>query len=238
MRLVASTREFSLLLPPIFCFLLTGLAWAYHQRPYQVLITEYATSTGHLSSAQRQNVMAAARRLDGAIIAAGQRCSFNDLVGPRSIARGFTEANAYMEGLRTRSLGGGVCQLSSTLYAALQETTLPIVKRVAHGVVVRSVPPGRDAAVWYGQADLVFDNTFERPLRIRARVEGAAVHVELWGNGEANQRAALRFSYRHGRARQDRVVWVFRHFSGKDILLSHDTYKLAADTGHRDLRMR
>lgn len=222
---MARSREFGLLLPPVFLCLLTGLAWAWHQRPYQDLIAHYTTSLTHLSPAQKRNVIVAAAKLDGWVVAAHDRVSFNAVVGPRTSERGFAEANAFMEGARTRSIGGGVCLLASTLYAAVQQTALPVVSRVAHPVLVRAVPPGRDATVWYGQADLVFENDRDRPLKIKARIDEAACRIELWGSAGEDQRAGLRFAYHHGRRRGEQVVRVYRRIGDRTVLLSQDTYR-------------
>lgn len=218
--------EQAYLLIPIFCALLAGLGWAYQARPYQELISSYTTSLADRSPAQRQNILQAARRLDGAVVASGAQCSFNALVGPRTIDRGFTEANAFMEGALTRSLGGGVCQVSSTLYAAVQQTTLKVVQRVPHVAIVRSIAPGRDATVWYGKADLVFTNTFDRPIKIRAKADDLALKIELWGTARPKERSALRFSYRYGHGRHERMVAVFRRVDGQNLLLSQDVYQL------------
>lgn len=226
MRHELTRQELALAIVPIACLLMACGVWSYNQRPYQDLIARYVTSLAARSPAQRENIRAAARRLDGAVVAPGADCSFNALVGPRTLARGFCDADAFMEGTLTRSVGGGVCQVSSTLYAALQETTLPIVRRVPHFAVVASVPPGRDATVWYGHADLIFKNSFDRPLRVRARDDGLALRVELWGNAEPGQRAALRFVYRYGPDRKQRVVCVYRRANGQDTRLSQDVYRL------------
>lgn len=218
-------HEIVLIAVPLICLLSAGTILAYENRPFQDLLSHYTTSLSELSSAQRQNVKNAAGRLDGAVVASGEAFSFNAVVGPRTIDRGFTEANAFMEGSRTRSVGGGVCQVSSTVYAAVQETTLPIVKRVPHFAVVRSVPPGRDAAVWYGQADLVFKNHFKRPIQLRVRADELALRVELWGSARNDQAAALRFSHRYGRAGKHRVVRVYRRIDGRNLLLSQDVYR-------------
>jgi vancomycin resistance protein YoaR len=225
MRWITASREFGLLVPPVFLCLLTGLAWAWHHRPYQDLVAHYTTSVTHLSPAQRRNVRVAAAKLDGWVVPVRDRVSFNAVVGPRTTERGFGEANAYMEGARIRSIGGGVCLVASTLYAAVQQTALPIVTRVPHPVVVRAIPPGRDATVWYGQADLAFENTFDRPLKIRAIVNDAACRIELWGTAAPDQRAGLRFAYHHGRRRGDQVVRVYRHVGERTVLLSQDTYR-------------
>ena len=225
MRWMARSREFGLLLPPVFLCLLTGLAWAWHQRPYQDLVAHYATPVTHLTAAQRRNVIVGAAKLDGWVVAAKDRMSFNAVVGPRTTARGFAEANAFMEGARIRSVGGGVCLLASTLYAAVQQTTMPVVARVPHPVLVKAIPPGRDATVWYGQADLVFENDGDRPVKVRARVDDAACRLELWGTASEERQAGLRFAYRHGRRPGEQVVRVYRRIGDRTVLLSQDTYR-------------
>jgi vancomycin resistance protein YoaR len=225
MRWITASREFGLLVPPVFLCLLTGLAWAWHHRPYQELVTHYTVSVTHLSAAQRRNVRVGAAKLDGWVIPARDRISFNAVVGPRTTERGFAEANAFMEGVRTRSIGGGVCLLASALYAAVQQTSLPVVTRVAHPVIVRAIPPGRDATVWYGQADLAFENPLDRPLKIRALVDEKACRIELWGTDAMAQRAGLRFAYRHGHRKGDQVVRVYRRVDDRTIMLSQDTYR-------------
>jgi len=219
--------ERALWLAPVLLVLLALLGWAYQNRPYQDRLARFSTSLTGRTPAQRQNIEMAVKRLDGTVVGKGERCSFNAVVGPRTVERGFTEANAFMEGARLRSLGGGVCQVSSTLYAALQETSLPIVQRVPHVAVVSSVPPGRDATVWYGQADLVWENATQHPIKIRATLDDLQLKVELWGTAEPTlPKSALRFSYRYGRHADERVVWVYRRVGETNTLLSKDTYKV------------
>jgi vancomycin resistance protein YoaR len=225
-RIGFTPGERALWLLPVLLVLLGLLGWAYKARPYQDRLAHFSTSLTARTPAQKQNILMAAKRLDGTIVGKGERCSFNAVVGPRTVERGFTEANAFMEGARTRSLGGGVCQLSSTMYAAIQETSLPIIQRVPHVAVVSSVPPGRDASVWYGQADLVWENTTQHPIRIKATADDLQLKVELWGTMEPDLASSLRFSYRFGRHANERAVWVFRRVAGKNVLLSKDTYKI------------
>jgi vancomycin resistance protein YoaR len=219
-------QQHSLWLAPVLCLLMAGVAWGYENRPYKDMVAHYSSSMVERSAAQKANIRAAAQRLDGAVVGPGEQCSFNALVGPRTTERGFVPANAFMEGTLTRSLGGGVCQVSSTLYAAVQETSLEVVQRHAHHTIVSSVPPGRDATVWYGKADFVWKNTLDRPVKIRALVDDTRLRIELWGSARPTQQAALRFLYRYGAHQQRRVVAVYRRVDGRNTLLSTDVYKL------------
>lgn len=226
MQRYLAPNQLGLWLLPIFCLLMAGVAWGYQHRPYKERIAHYSSSLVERSATQRQNIRMAAQRLDGAVVGPGERCSFNAMVGPRTVERGFVPANAFMEGQLTRSLGGGICQVSSTLYAAVQETSLKVLERSPHHTVVQSVPPGRDAAVWYGKADLVWQNTFEQPVKIRAIADDARLRIELWGTANEEQQAALRFLYRYGAKRKERVVAVYRRVEGRNTLLSTDVYRM------------
>jgi vancomycin resistance protein YoaR len=219
-------RQTALWLTPVFCLLMAGVAWGYEHRPYKNLVAQYTSSLVGRTPAQRHNILMAAKRLDGAEVGPGSTFSFNAAVGPRTAERGFIPANAFMEGSLLRSLGGGVCQASSTLYAAVQETSFKIAERHAHHSLVESVPPGRDAAVWYGQADLAFENSSERPVRIRAIADDTRLRIELWGTAHPEERAALRFLYRYGAKKTQRVVAVYRRVEGRNTLLSTDVYRL------------
>lgn len=189
---------------PRFWLILGGLAgaaalgvFAYQARLAPDRLGAYTTSLVPRDAAQRLNIRSAARRLDGLIVPAGASFSFNAAVGPRTLARGFAPAPGYMEASTAPTIGGGVCQVSSTLYAALQETALPISERVAHGYAVSSVPAGRDAAVAYGGADLRFVNASAHPIRLEAELSEVALSMVLWGTRSPETASVgLRFSYR------------------------------------------
>jgi vancomycin resistance protein YoaR len=224
-RLPFSRRDWGLVLAPLALGLLAALAWAHQQRPFRDILTHHATSVTLLSEAQLRNVRQAATRLDGCIVGPGERLSFNAAVGPRTRERGFVEAPAFLEGARVRSVGGGVCLLASTLYAAVQPTPWRVLERVAHPRRSVAVPVGRDATVWYGQVDLVVENGWMCPVKVRARVDAVACRVELWGRSAPGQQRALRFAYFPGARRGEQVVQVYRQDGGQAVLLSRDTYR-------------
>lgn len=217
-------RDWGFVLPPVVLALLATLAWTYQQRPFRDLVAHHAVAIAALTPEQRRNVRLAGGHLDGHVIAPGEHLSFNAVVGQRTRERGYVEAPAFLEGVRTRSVGGGVCLVASTLYAAIQPTTWRVLQRTAHPRRSRLVPPGRDATVWYGQTDLVLQNTFGGPVRLRVAVDEVACRVELWGRSESGQRQGLRFSYAPGRRRGEQQVQVFRQAGNRSVLLSQDAY--------------
>ncbi|MEB3195577.1 MAG: VanW family protein [Candidatus Sericytochromatia bacterium] len=226
MRALLITREYRLLWPTVMLVLLTASLWVHHRRPFKELVAHHATSLSHLSAAQRRNVEVAAAQLDGWVVGPGERMSFNEVVGPRTRERGFVEANAFLERQRTRSIGGGVCLLASGVYAAVQQTPWPILRRVAHPVRVQAVPPGRDATVWYGRADLLVENSFKEPVKFRVVIAPTSCRVELWGKAHPGQQVGLRFAYEPGRRRGEQRVKVYRQWGSQISLLSNDLYRV------------
>jgi vancomycin resistance protein YoaR len=141
----------------------------------------YCSDLSQRTESQIRNIQQGARALDGFIVKPGEVFSFNRVVGPRTLERGYQPAPSYLENLITDTVGGGICQLSSTLYAASLEAGVVILQRVPHRYLVHSVAPGRDATVWYGKADLQWMNNTPVPIRIEARIQGTQLIVTLKG---------------------------------------------------------
>ncbi len=116
------------------------------------------------------NIGLAAESIDGTLLLPGEVFSFNEVVGPRTANKGYRTAHIYVAGKITDGTGGGVCQVSTTLYNAVLRANLEVTERHNHMFTVGYVPLGHDAAVSYGYADLVFKNTTPYPLRINATV--------------------------------------------------------------------
>ena len=144
-------------------------------------LAAFSTSLSERSPEQLHNIQLAARRIDGAILEPGRDWSFNRTAGPYT---GYLTAPAIIAGEVRPSPGGGVCQVSSTLYNAALLAGLKIVERHAHLWPVRSVPPGRDAMVSDLNADLRLRNPYHAPLTLRARVSGESLVISLWGRGK------------------------------------------------------
>lgn len=131
-------------------------------------------------SNQRHNAALAARSLDGCVVLPGEVFSFNRRVQVWSAQRGYRKAPISYEGVLVPAVGGGVCQVSSTLYNAVLTAGLPIVERHRHAVAPLYVPPGRDAAVAQGTLDFRFKNALSAPLRIRTAVSDGMLTVRLF----------------------------------------------------------
>jgi len=127
------------------------------------------------------NIELASSCLNNSVIWPGEVFSFNQTVGPRTVERGFMPAPVILMGARELDYGGGVCQVSSTLYNTVLASGLKITERHQHSLPVSYVPAGSDAAVDYGHMDLRFKNTSQDLVIIKAGVSRGRVWVQLWG---------------------------------------------------------
>ncbi len=133
-------------------------------------ITEVvSTFTTHFNSGQTSrssNIQLASSKIDGVVLMPGERFSFNDTVGRRTVGAGFRLAPVYKNGEHDVGIGGGICQVSTTLYNAALFSNLKIHQRQNHSLPVPYVPLGRDATVDFGSIDLAFENTTGHPIAI------------------------------------------------------------------------
>ncbi|MBI4955227.1 MAG: VanW family protein [Myxococcales bacterium] len=128
-----------------------------------------------------QNVARAARGVDGAVLMPGEVVSFNQLVGPRSLDNGFALAGEIYRGEMRTGVGGGTCQVASTLYSTAYLAGLDIVARSPHSRPIGYLPAGLDATVAYPHIDLKLRNGFDFPIVVHARAEQGKLTFELWG---------------------------------------------------------
>jgi vancomycin resistance protein YoaR len=132
-------------------------------------------------AARAHNVQTAASYLDGATIPARGRISFNDRVGARDRAHGYREAHVIIGGEMVDGIGGGVCQVASTLHAAAFLGGLDIVSHTPHSRPSEYIPMGLDATVVWPRIDLVIANPFSFPITVRAFTHDGELTVELYG---------------------------------------------------------
>jgi vancomycin resistance protein YoaR len=127
------------------------------------------------------NVQLVARLIDGKLIPPGATFSFNGATGNRTAAKGFREAPVIINGEVTTGLGGGVCQVSTTVFNAAYEAGLKITQRTNHALYISHYPQGRDATVDYPDVDLKFVNDTAHWLLLRTFVGAYSLVVDLYG---------------------------------------------------------
>jgi vancomycin resistance protein YoaR len=143
------------------------------------------------------NVQLVARLIDGKLIAPGATFSFNETTGERSAAKGFEQAPVIVNGEVQTALGGGVCQVSTTVFNAAFEAGLSITARTNHALYISHYPLGRDATVNYPDTDLKFVNDTPHWLLLRTFVTSSSLAVNLYGTPQhrkvVTETAPLRF---------------------------------------------
>jgi vancomycin resistance protein YoaR len=144
------------------------------------LVASYQTFYGGEPN-RIHNVQLVAHLVDGHVIAPGATFSFNQATGARTAAKGFKEAPVIINGELQTGLGGGVCQVSTTVFNAAYEAGLPIVSRTNHALYISHYPQGRDATVNYPDVDLKFTNDTGHWLLLRTWVGSSSLTVALYG---------------------------------------------------------
>ena len=139
------------------------------------------------------NLVLACQKLNGKVIMPGQTFSYNETLGPRTAAAGYKNAKIYESGQVVDGLGGGICQISSTLYNAALMSDMEIVERRNHQFVTSYVKAGRDATVVYGSTDFRFKNTRTYPVKIIASAKSGIATVSIFGIKEADREYTYTF---------------------------------------------
>lgn len=143
-------------------------------------LASFTTET--TSNAKRNtNVRLAAQALNGTIIQPGEEFSFNKVIGQRTEEKGYQAAAAYNSGAVVQEVGGGVCQISSTLYKVVFQSGMKITFRRSHTFEPNYVTPGQDATISWEEPDFRFVNTSKGPIGIRASYSNQKASVSIYG---------------------------------------------------------
>ena len=145
------------------------------------LISTFSTKYNAGNADRTTNLRLAANKINGTVLLPNEEFSYNAVVGERTINAGYKMAATYSNGAVVDGLGGGICQISSTLYDAVVMANLKITTRRNHQFVTSYVPAGKDATVVWGSQDFKFVNSRKYPVRITASVQGGVATVQVWG---------------------------------------------------------
>lgn len=144
-------------------------------------LASYKSTYSTAAAGRAYNVARAASSINGKILLPGDTFSYNEAIGNPSLANGYKVAPIFENGKTSEGVGGGVCQVSSTLYSAVLYANLTIVERRNHSLTVAYVPKGQDATVSYGSLDFKFKNDTDHPIRIDASATGGKCIVKIVG---------------------------------------------------------
>ena len=145
------------------------------------LISTFSTKYNAGNADRTTNLRLAANKINGTVLLPNEEFSYNAVVGERTINAGYKMAATHSNGAVVDGLGGGICQISSTLYDAVVMANLKITTRRNHQFVTSYVPAGKDATVVWGSQDFKFVNSRKYPVRITASVQGGVATVQVWG---------------------------------------------------------
>lgn len=145
------------------------------------LLATFSTKYNAGNAGRTTNLRLAANKINGTVLLPNEEFSYNAVVGERTISAGYKMAATYSNGAVVDGLGGGICQISSTLYDAVVMANLKITTRRNHQFVTSYVPAGKDATVVWGSQDFKFVNSRKYPVRITATVQGGVATVQVWG---------------------------------------------------------
>lgn len=157
--------------------------------------TLFAASSEYVNNPSRtENLRLACEAIDGTILNPGEVFSFNGVVGERTAEKGYQAATVYNGGQSVQELGGGVCQVASTIYYATLHLDLEQVHREPHQYAVTYVPYGMDATVYWGSIDYQFKNTLSHPLKIEANTDNGHVNITLLGIRENDNTVEMTYT--------------------------------------------
>lgn len=195
------------------------------------LISEFSTKYSQSQKDRTTNLKLAAEKINGTVLMPGEVFSYNTVVGKRTIDAGYKEAKIYVNGEVVDGLGGGICQVSSTLYNAALYANLEIVERRNHQFVPSYAGAGLDATVVYGSIDFQFKNTRNYPIKIQCSVDRGICNFQIYGLKEETEYEVNVWANVISRSKTAIKSKAYRQLklNGEVVstqLLSSDTYKV------------
>ena len=148
--------------------------------PVETVLAEFSTTIKSRASNRLNNIQITCSKLNGTTVESGKSFSFCQAVGKATEEKGYKKADVIVDKQVTQALGGGNCQVSSTLYnAILKVSDFKVTERHPHGKKVNYVPEGKDAAVSYGSKDLKFVNNTSNTIKIYASTDNKKVSIKI-----------------------------------------------------------
>ena len=179
------------------------------------MISSYSTNYGSSNYNRSTNIALATSKINGVVLMPGEEFSYNGTVGQRTRANGFLEAGAYSDGQVITAVGGGICQVSSTLYNAVLRANLEVTDRTNHMFPVSYCPIGTDATVSWGAPDFKFKNNRQYPIKIVAYTSNKNCYVSIYGLWQNDDYDITVYSYKTG-TNTSITYKIFKH-NGEEV---------------------
>lgn len=170
------------------------------------VVAEFSTNFSSGNRPRSSNIKLASAKLNGIVLLPGDKMGFNETVGKRTAAGGYKEAGVYVNGRHDTGIGGGICQVSTTLYNASLFANLKIVERSNHSLPVPYVPLGRDATVNYGAQNLIIQNNMTTPIVVVSEYVPGKLTFRILGKKEPGLEVKVtqgKISYSGGSTRRE-----------------------------------
>ncbi len=151
------------------------------------LLGTFSTRYDESNKSRTTNLKLAVSKINGKVIMPGETFSYNSTLGKRTSEAGYKDAAGYAGGKVVQMIGGGICQISSTLYDAVVYANLDIVERHNHAFTTSYVGAGKDATVVYGSLDFKFKNNRQYPITIKASAQNGIAKVSIYGIREETE---------------------------------------------------
>ncbi len=148
---------------------------------FKDVLATYSTEYDESDKNRVTNLKVATERCNDTILYPGDEFSYNKALGTRNVANGFAPGHSFAGGRVVTTIGGGICQVSSTLYNVVLMADLEVTNRVAHGMYVEYVKPSLDATVVDGAIDFKFKNNRSTPVKLEASAKDGVVSITLYG---------------------------------------------------------
>lgn len=172
------------------------------------------------SSSRKFNIKKAAGALNGKMLQPGEIFDFNKVVGPTSKSTGYKNAKVIVDGDFVDGYGGGVCQVSSTLFNAVLNSGMDIVQRRNHSLKISYLPAGYDAAVSYGALNFKFKNTYKVPVKIKTTANNSTLTIELVALQDTPKRVVSL-----NRSKSGNTYTVYRTIKENNQIIKKDSFR-------------
>ncbi|MBU3145524.1 VanW family protein [Clostridium sp. CF012] len=197
-------------------------------------IASFSTKFESSSFMRANNIDISVRAINGKILNPGESFSFNEVLGERTRERGYMEAPIIINNKIGSGIGGGICQVSSTLYNAILKTGIQGIERIHHSVPSSYVGLGLDATVDWGNIDFKFKNTLEYPIYIEARTQNKNLYINIFSNSDLNKKKYIIDNNINGDANGYRVKVIRKTYENGMLInsefISNDVY-IPMDSG-------
>ncbi|SHJ84521.1 VanW family protein [Paramaledivibacter caminithermalis] len=196
----------------------------------QNLLGSYTTKFNKSKVGRSYNVDLASKSVNGTVLLPGEIFSFNDVVGPRTIKNGYKVAPVIFKGKLVDGVGGGICQVSSTLYNSVLYSQLEVVERTNHTIPSSYVPIGLDATVSYGVLDFKFKNTSTAPIYIESFIKDNKITVNIYGEKKLDREIKLTSRIDRVIKRDTEIIFDENMFEGEEVIeeKGRDGYKVSS----------